>query len=128
MKTYFTEQSERKVLSELTLDILFMSSKYYFYILKCSDNNRYYGHTNDLHKRLRSHLEGRVLSTKNRRPLDLIYYEEYDSRSLAFRREMQFKNGKTRKATIDKLIQSFPKTKCQGFNSRTLQHLETKQL
>jgi threonine-phosphate decarboxylase len=38
----------------------------------------------------------------------------------AFKREMQFKNGKTRRTTIEKLIRSFPKAKCQGFNSQTL--------
>jgi len=39
------------------------------------------------------------------------YFEEFSSRSEAFRREIQCKNGKTRKKTIDKLIVGFPKRK-----------------
>ena len=94
-----------------------MNSIYYFYILKCSDGTKYYGHTNNLEERLKDHLTGQVLSTKDKRPLELAYWEELETRSEAFKREMQFKNGKTRKETIEKLIDSFPKAKCQGFNS-----------
>jgi len=94
-----------------------MNSVYYFYILECKDNIRYYGHTNNLAKRVNEHSKGCVYSTKHKRPIKLIYYQEFKTRSEAFRREMQFKNGKTRKQTIEKLIKSFPKTKCQGFNS-----------
>ena len=79
----------------------------YFYILICSDGDKYYGHTNNLIKRIADHSKGHVYSTKDRRPIRLAYYEEFNSRSEAFRREMQFKNGKTRKETIEKLINSF---------------------
>ena len=89
---------------------------YYAYILKCNDGTKYYGHTTNLIKRLMEHAKGRVYSTKNKQP-ELVYYEELNSRSEAFRREAQFKNGKTRKKTIEELIDSFPKAKCQGFNS-----------
>ncbi|MBM3251780.1 MAG: GIY-YIG nuclease family protein [Candidatus Omnitrophica bacterium] len=94
-----------------------MNSIYYFYILKCDDGTKYYGHTDNLEERFKKHLKGQVVSTKNKRPLELAYWEELETRSEAFKREMQFKNGKTRKETIDQLIDSFPKTKCQGFNS-----------
>jgi len=103
--------------AELTLDILPMNSTYYFYILKCNDSKRYYGHTNSLINRFLEHQKGRVYFTKNKQPLELVYYEKFDSRPEAFRREMQFKSGKTRKETIENLIASFPKAKCQGFNS-----------
>lgn len=101
----------------LTLDILPMNTTYYFYILKCNDDTKYYGHTNNLAERLVDHLKGQVRFAKYKRPVELVYYEEFNSRSEAFKREMQFKNGKTRKGTIEKLISSFPKAKCQGFNS-----------
>jgi len=101
----------------LTLDILLMMTGYYFYILKCSDGNRYYGHTDNLARRLKDHSIGKVVSTKNRRPIELVYYKEHNSRSEAFKLEMKFKNGKTRENSIEKLIKSFPKAKCQGFNS-----------
>ena len=92
---------------------------YYFYILDCSDKTRYYGHSDNLSRRLKEHSKGKVYSTRNKRPVELIYYQECNSRSEAFKREMQFKNGMTRKKTIEKLINSFPRTKCQGFNSHS---------
>ena len=98
-----------------------MNKTYYTYILQCCDNARYYGHANNLMERIKAHSRGRVYSTRDKQP-ELAYYEEFDSRSEAFRREMQFKNGKTRKVTIEKLIKSFPKAKCQGFNSHSDLH------
>ena len=101
----------------MTLDILLMNSNYYFYILECNDATKYYGHTNNLIRRFNDHIRGRVHSTQNRLPIRLVYFEEIKTRSKAFRREMQFKNGRTRKETIERLVSYFPKTKCQGFNS-----------
>ncbi len=100
----------------MTLDILLIKATYYFYILRCNDGTKYYGHTNNLSTRLREHMRGGVCSTKNKQP-ELVYYKEFNTRSEAFRWEAQFKNGKTRKETIERLINSFPKSKCQGFNS-----------
>ena len=93
------------------LTILSMKEVYYVYILVCNDGTRYYGQTNNLGKRFSEHTKGKVLSTKDKRPLRLAYYEELNSRSEAFRRERQFKNGKTRKKTIEELSSSFCKTK-----------------
>ncbi|MBN2119890.1 MAG: GIY-YIG nuclease family protein [Candidatus Omnitrophica bacterium] len=83
---------------------------YYLYILQCADGMKYYGHTNNLTQRLYRHSKGQVLSTKDRRPLELVYYEEFDSRSKALRRERQFKGGKTRKRTIERMINLFSKS------------------
>ena len=93
-----------------------MAKIFYTYILKCNDGTKYYGHSNNLLKRLRDHLNGRIRFTRNKQPR-LVYYEEFYSRSGAFKREKQFKNGRTRKTTIDKLIANFSVAKCQGFNS-----------
>ena len=92
---------------------------YYFYILKCCDGTKYYGHTGDLRMRLGDHLKGKIKYTKHRTPVHLIYFEEFLSRPEAYKREMQFKNGRTRKETIDKLINQFSQTKCQGLNSHS---------
>ncbi len=94
-----------------------MSEIFYTYILKCQNNCKYYGHTNNLRERLKDHLNGQVNFTRNKKP-ELVYYEEFSTRSEAFKREQQFKNGRTRKETIDKLIANFSMAKCQGFNSR----------
>jgi len=93
-----------------------MSQIYYTYILQCNDNTKYYGHTNNLKKRIKDHLKGHVAYTRGKQP-ELVYYQEFSTRSQAFKREMQLKNGKTRKKNIEELIQSVPKAKCQGFNS-----------
>ena len=93
-----------------------MNQIYHAYILGCNDGTKYYGHTNNLVERIKDHIKGRVYSTRNKQPR-LVYYEEFNLRSEVFKREMQFNNGKTRKKTIEKLIRSFPKAKCQGFNS-----------
>lgn len=51
---------------------------YYVYILQSQkDDNFYTGFTSDLKRRLREHREGSTLSTKDRRPVRLIYYEAY---------------------------------------------------
>jgi len=49
---------------------------YYVYILQSEkDGLHYIGFTNNLKNRLNQHNNGEVESTKNRRPLKLIYYE-----------------------------------------------------
>lgn len=49
---------------------------YYTYILKSlKDGNLYTGSTNDLKRRIEEHNSGKVLSTKGRLPLELVYYE-----------------------------------------------------
>lgn len=66
---------------------------FYVYILKSQkDNKSYIGSTNDLKSRIKLHNEGRVLSTKLRRPLILVYYEAYLAESDARRREQKLKN------------------------------------
>ena len=62
------------------------------YILESErDGNLYTGITSDVQRRLREHNAGRVRSTKSRRPLRLIYIEDFSSRSEAFARESYFK-------------------------------------
>lgn len=65
---------------------------FYFYILRSlKDKNLYFGYTDDLKERLKDHNSGRVTSTKNRRPLEVIYYEAYKSEKDARERERQIK-------------------------------------
>ncbi|MBU0706331.1 GIY-YIG nuclease family protein [Patescibacteria group bacterium] len=67
----------------------------YVYILKSEkDSHLYIGQTNDLNEKLKRHETGSVKSTKNRRPLTLIYSEEFGSRSEAVRRESYLKKLK----------------------------------
>jgi putative endonuclease len=65
------------------------------YILKSlKDQGIYIGSTRNLTDRYYSkHLKGRVQSTKSRLPLMLIYFEEFDSYSEAYKREKYLKTG-----------------------------------
>ena len=67
---------------------------YYVYILQSEkDNNFYVGYTSDLKKRLDMHNDGNVTSTKNRRPLKLIYFEGCKNQQDATRREKYLKTA-----------------------------------
>ena len=72
-------------------DILFMD-KHYVHILKCKDNSLYTGWTTDIEKRLKAHNSGKGAKyTKSRKPVVLVYKEEFDSKSDALRREAAIK-------------------------------------
>lgn len=65
---------------------------YYVYVLESKkDGNRYTGYTTNLKSRLEDHKNGRVPSTKDRRPLKLIYYEACLKREDATHREKYLK-------------------------------------
>ncbi|MFY0630835.1 MAG: GIY-YIG nuclease family protein [Flavobacteriaceae bacterium] len=68
--------------------------KYYCYIL--TNKNRtvtYIGYTYDIEKRIQQHKKGRgALFTKRYNVHDLIYFEEFDSKKKAKKRESQLKN------------------------------------
>jgi len=67
---------------------------YYLYILLSEkDNKRYVGFSENLKRRINEHYSGSVKSAKNRRPLKLIYFEEYESKGDAIKREKFFKSG-----------------------------------
>jgi len=78
---------------------------YYFYILRCSDNNLYCGQTNDLRRRLIEHNSGNSKSAKYLRgktPIELVYYEKYKTLQEAVKREAEVK--KWQKEKKEKLI------------------------
>jgi len=67
---------------------------YYTYVLKSKmDDKLYIGWTDDLKKRIKTHLCAKVKSTKIRLPINLVYYEACLSRNSAIRREKQLKTG-----------------------------------
>ena len=64
----------------------------YTYIVKCSDGSLYTGWTNDLEKRIRAHNDGKGAKyTKSRRPVVLAYYEAFQTKEEAMRREWEIK-------------------------------------
>lgn len=67
-------------------------SRNYTYMVECSDHTYYTGWTNDLEKRLRAHNAGRgARYTKSRRPVRLVYFEVFDTKEQAMRREWEIK-------------------------------------
>jgi len=69
-----------------------MKQFYYTYILKSlKDRKNYTGYTENLKLRFKQHQDGKVESTKNRRPLKLIYFEGCLNKKDAKKREKYFK-------------------------------------
>ncbi|MBK8610594.1 MAG: GIY-YIG nuclease family protein [Chitinophagaceae bacterium] len=71
---------------------------YNLYILYSVQYDRYYiGHSEVLASRLSRHNRGAVPSTKKYIPWSLVYFEEYESRAEASKRESEIKKKKSRK-------------------------------
>jgi len=67
---------------------------WYVYVLQSEKDRKFYtGVTSDLRRRFLEHQQGKVFSTKNRRPLKLIYYEACINREDAERREKYLKTA-----------------------------------
>jgi putative endonuclease len=78
---------------------------YYTYLLKSEkDGGFYIGYSQNVERRLKEHKDGLVDSTKNRRPIKLVYLEGYDSVEKARAREMKLKEfGSAYQALIKRL-------------------------
>ncbi len=64
----------------------------YTYILQCKDDTFYTGWTNNLEKRIKDHNDGKGAKyTKARRPVKLVYYETYETKKQAMKREYEIK-------------------------------------
>jgi putative endonuclease len=82
----------------------------YTYILRCDDGTFYAGWTNDLEKRTNAHNAGKGgRYTRARRPVTLVYSEDFTSKSEAMRREREIK--KMTRAAKDRLIELAGKRK-----------------
>ena len=79
--------------------------KYFVYILESlRDKKLYIGQTSDLEDRIKRHNEGRVPATSSRRPLKIVYYEEFKDRRSAIKRERYLKNLKSSKYVLEKIV------------------------
>lgn len=79
--------------------------KFFVYLLRCNDGTLYTGYTTDLEARIRVHNgegKGGAKYTRSRRPVTLAYFEEYEDKSTALRRECEIK--KLSKAEKEALI------------------------
>lgn len=70
----------------------------YTYIVKCNDGTFYTGWTTNLEKRIEVHNSGKGAKyTKSRRPVELVYSEEFPTKEEAMRREYEIKQLPRRK-------------------------------
>jgi len=67
--------------------------EHFVYILKCSDDTLYIGYTNDIEKRLVAHNTSNTGAkyTRGRRPVALKYFEKFETKSEAMKREAVLK-------------------------------------
>ena len=65
----------------------------------------YTGITGNLKRRIKEHLLGEVLYTKNRRPFEVVYIERFENRKEAARREKEIKRWRHQKK--EKLIERY---------------------
>lgn len=64
----------------------------YVYILECADGTYYTGWTTCLKRRVREHNSGKGAKyTRSKRPVTLKYYEEFETKEEAMRREYAIK-------------------------------------
>lgn len=82
--------------------------KNYTYIVRCSDGSFYTGWTNHLDERVKAHNSGNGAKyTKTRTPVELVYYEEFDSKTEAMKREYAIKQLSRKKK--EELVEDFIK-------------------
>jgi putative endonuclease len=71
---------------------------FWVYILKCADGSYYTGHTDNLEKRINEHQAGIFESyTQFRRPVELVYQQQFSSREDAFAAERKVKGWSRKK-------------------------------
>ena len=79
---------------------------HYTYMVECGDGSLYTGYTTDVNRRTKEHNTGKGAKyTRSRLPVKLVYYEIYETKSLAMRREYELKQL-TREEKL-KLVEGF---------------------
>ena len=79
-----------------------MARPFFAYMLHCADDSYYVGHTDDLEKRVLEHGEGgKCAYTEARRPLRLVWSQEFATRDEALAAELRIKNwSRAKKAAL----------------------------
>ncbi len=70
-----------------------MSPIWYLYIVRCADNSLYTGITTDLERRTIEHNSSKLGAkyTRARRPVEVVYHEQFEDRSSVSIRESEIK-------------------------------------
>ena len=90
-------EEEGRGTNKLTTKTIFIMIGY-MYILKCADESYYVGSTIDLERRVLQHQNGEGANhTKNRIPVELVYFEVFTRIDYAFFREKQIQKWSRKK-------------------------------
>ncbi len=90
---------------------------FYTYVLRSKkDGNFYTGFTNNLKERYKLHKLGKIISTKHRSELDLVYFEACTNEIDAIRREKYLKSGTGKKFLNYRLKYGLQELKGRGPN------------
>jgi predicted GIY-YIG superfamily endonuclease len=75
---------------------------FWVYMLRCSDGSYYTGHTDSLECRIAQHFSGAIPScyTFNRRPLVVVFSQEFPTREEALASEQQIKGWGRKKKEV----------------------------
>lgn len=83
---------------------------YYVYVLQSKKDNQWYtGYSDNLQRRLKEHKLGQCYSTKNRKPLKLIYFEGCLNKDDAIAREKYLKSGMGKRYLRNRMKKYFKK-------------------
>lgn len=103
MSKNLNDNSNEKIENFAKIDSSDSIKKYYVYILRCIDSTLYTGYTVDLKERIKKHNMGVASKyTRARLPVEMVYFEELSTKSLAMKREIQIK--KFKKAEKENMI------------------------
>lgn len=72
---------------------------FWVYILRCSDGSYYTGHTDNIEGRMAQHISGAIQNcyTVNRRPLECVFSQAFQTREEALAAELQIKGWSRKK-------------------------------
>ena len=72
---------------------------FWVYILRCADGSYYTGHTDNLEERIGEHATGAIVNcyTFKRRPIELVFSQEFTTREEALASEQQIKGWSRKK-------------------------------
>ena len=78
---------------------------YYVYLIQSEVDQTYYiGYTSDLKKRISEHNYGKTKSIKHKLPYSLVYYEAYNNKTNARKREIKLKKNSYKKEQLLKRV------------------------
>lgn len=88
---------------------------WFVYIVECADGTYYTGLTHDINHRIDQHNSGSgAVYAWEHGPVELVYFEEYPTRSEAFKRELEIKelSHNEKKSLVDSF---FPQQQRSNF-------------